>query len=201
MAKEKKTKTNAKKVDTILVVLIAIIVLAIIALGIVLVISINTSDVQEPPKDTALVTDKTGSYSNYLTKQMKEIGLKELPISAVAEGQNVSYTYAVLGTDDNVYLVSPGENPNEISGGSDSRKFGNKYALEKVVDIFGVETTTVYYVYAITSDGTLYQLDLVNGVATSNTVKVEVDAKVTEVFAEGNGIIARTFDNNTVKLN
>ena len=199
MAKGK--KMNGKKVDTILVVLIAIVVLAIIALGIVLVISLNTPDVIEP-KDTARVTDTSGSYSSYLEEQMKEIGYKELPItSRLASGQTANYTTTVLGTDNNVYLVSASNNPDTIPGAAGTYTAGNKYNVENVVDIFGVETTSAYYVFALTVEGKLYRLDLISATASSNSVDYKGTVQVKEVYAEGDNIIVKGYDDETTIIN
>ena len=192
MAESKKSnkKNKGKKVDTILIVLIAILVLAIIALGIVLAMSMKESDVIEPEVNSQEVTDSINSYSEYLNEQMKSIGSLDAPItSRLVEGQTSNYTNLYLSLDNNVYLISETSNPDVISDGG-IYSAGNKVELDNVVNVFEVGASDKLYIFALTVDGKIYSISLIDG----SLIEYKSDYDIVEVDSEGATIIGITLD-------
>ena len=198
MAREKNTKKNNKHVDAILILLIAIIIIAVIILGVVLIISFKNSKENTPDKNPGLVSDTKESYKKHLESVLKEDSVKDIPLTD-AQTDNL---YVVLGTDNLVYLVKNTENTDDIPGASGEVLKGNKYEnITNVVDIMSVKTVDSFNVYALTSDGALYILDLNNNTASSTVTHVyNCNGDVIDVYSQLNEVYVKLYGETSAKF-
>ena len=188
MAETKKKvakKPSSKQVDSIIVILIAIIVLAVIAGGIVLLKSFKTEPLAPVTNPGEEITDK-GSYADYLKKLKEEKEKDSIPVD------NDTITKVVLGTDNYIYIVykDTAKNVDSITG-SDEK--GAKYSeVTGVVKLFEAKTTSAFHLFALTDNGTLYEIDLAT--VTSKTYNVK---EVVEVYKRGTQVEVKKFDGTT----
>ena len=198
MAKDKGTKKNNKHVDAILILLIVVIIIAVITLGVVLIISFKHPEENTPDKNPGLVTDTKESYQKHLESMLEDDEVKEIPLTD-ASTEN---TYVVLGTDNLVYLVKNTDNQDEIPGASGTVTKGNKYeGITNVVDIMSVKTVDTFGVYALTSNGTLYILDINNNTASSSiTHSYKCNRDVVEVYSQLNELYVKLYDQTSAKF-
>ena len=197
MAREKSTKKNNKHVDAILVLLIAVIIIAVIILGVVLIISFKHPENNTPDKNPGLVTDTTESYKKHLELMLEDDLVKEIPLTD-APTEN---TYVVLGTDNLVYLVKNTDNPDDIPGSSGEVTKGNKYDITNVADIMSVKTVDSFSVYALTSEGKLYILDINNNTPSSSiTHSYDCKGEVVEVYSQLNELYVKLYDQTSAKF-
>ena len=197
MAETKKKvskKSKNEQVDSIIVILIVIIVLAVIAGGIVFWIQSRTPDVQPLDNNPGLVTTKEGSYQEYLQKTKKDVGSKTIPLNSQAKsGQVINYVSVVLGEDDSLYFDSTDDTKNveEIPG---SNLKGFKFTGGVFVDVFAVESSDKFYLFALSDAGVLFSIDLTD--VSAEPQKFE-GLETIDVYAVGSQVEVKLFDKTT----
>ncbi len=198
MERDKSTKKNNKHVDAILILLIVVIIIAVITLGVVLIISFKHPEENTPDKNPGLVTDTKESYQKHLESMLEDDEVKEIPLTDAATDN----THVVLGTDNLVYLVKNTDNQDDIPGASGTVTKGNKYeGITNVVDIMSVKTVDSFGVYALTSDGTLYILDINNNTASSSiTHSYNCNGDVIDVYSQLNELYVKLYDQTSAKF-